>query len=128
MQIGKIFKYPERFGLAFRRIWRGWQNLPHWSQALLIGLAMLAVGYLAIPLPHPLFPDDYSLVITDRRGEPPLLLLDDVFSELDTERRGALLAALPSGGQTVITATHAPGVAAPDLVVEVAPGEARAAA
>jgi DNA replication and repair protein RecF len=67
-------------------------------------------------------------ILTERRGEPPLLLLDDVFSELDTERRGALLAALPVRGQTVITATHGPGVAEPDLLIEVTPGEARAAA
>jgi DNA replication and repair protein RecF len=67
-------------------------------------------------------------LLAERRGEPPLLLLDDVFSELDTERRAALLGQLPAGGQTVITATHKPGVAAPDLVVEVAPGEARVAA
>ena len=67
-------------------------------------------------------------LLAERRGEPPLLLLDDVFSELDTERRGALLGQLPPGGQTVITATHKPGVAEPDLIVEVTPGEARAAA
>ena len=67
-------------------------------------------------------------LLAERRGEPPLLLLDDVFSELDTERRAALLAQLPAGGQTVITATHRPGVAQPDLIVEVTPGEARAAA
>ena len=67
-------------------------------------------------------------ILADRRGEPPLLLLDDVFSELDTDRRGALLAQLPVGGQTVITATHRPGVADPDLVVAVAPGEAKIAA
>jgi DNA replication and repair protein RecF len=67
-------------------------------------------------------------VLAEQRGESPLLLLDDVFSELDTERRGALLAQLPPGGQTVITATQRPGVADPDLVVEVTPGEARAAA
>ena len=67
-------------------------------------------------------------LLAERRGEPPLLLLDDVFSELDTERRGALLAQLPQGGQTVITATHRPGVADPALIVEVTPGEARAAA
>jgi len=67
-------------------------------------------------------------VLAERRGEAPLLLLDDVFSELDTERRAALLAALPGGGQAVITATHKPGVAEPDLIVEVTPGEARAAA
>ena len=67
-------------------------------------------------------------LLTERRGEPPLLLLDDVFSELDTERRGALLAQLPPGGQTVITATHRPGVAEPDLVIEVTPGAATVAA
>jgi DNA replication and repair protein RecF len=67
-------------------------------------------------------------LLADRRGEPPLLLLDDVFSELDTERRGALLDRLPAGAQTVITATHKPGVAEPDLVVEVTPGEAKVAA
>lgn len=67
-------------------------------------------------------------VLAERRGQAPLLLLDDVFSELDTERRSALLARLPRGGQTVITATHRPGVAEPDLVVEVVPGEARVAA
>ena len=46
-----------------------------------------------------------SAVLTERRGAPPLLLLDDVFSELDTGRRSALLAALPRDGQTVISAT-----------------------
>jgi DNA replication and repair protein RecF len=67
-------------------------------------------------------------LLAERRGVPPLLLLDDVFSELDTERRGALLSRLPRGGQTVITATHRPGVAEPDIVVEVVSGEARVAA
>ena len=33
----------------------------------------------------------------ERRGAPPLLLLDDVLSELDETRRAALLAALPAG-------------------------------
>jgi DNA replication and repair protein RecF len=66
-------------------------------------------------------------LLADRRGEPPLLLLDDVFSELDNDRRAALLAQLPPGGQTMITATHRPGGAEPELVVEVTPGEARAA-
>jgi DNA replication and repair protein RecF len=36
-------------------------------------------------------------------GEPPILLLDDVFSELDPERAQALAKALPSGTQTMIT-------------------------
>lgn len=67
----------------------------------------------------------------DRRGSPPLLLLDDVLSELDESRRRALLGSLPPGGQTVLTATSRGAVPAggpePSLVVEVTLGEARAA-
>ncbi len=37
---------------------------------------------------------------------PPLLLLDDIFGELDLSRRTALLAALPDGAQKLITTTH----------------------
>ena len=37
---------------------------------------------------------------------PPLLLLDDIFGELDLARRAALLAALPDGAQKLITTTH----------------------
>ncbi len=39
-------------------------------------------------------------------GTPPLLLLDDIFGELDLARRAALLAALPTGAQQIITTTH----------------------
>jgi DNA replication and repair protein RecF len=39
-------------------------------------------------------------------GTPPVLLLDDIFGELDPERRNALLAALPAGAQQLITTTH----------------------
>ena len=39
-------------------------------------------------------------------GTPPVLLLDDIFGELDPTRRNALLAALPSGAQKIITTTH----------------------
>ena len=39
-------------------------------------------------------------------GTPPLLLLDDIFGELDPGRRNALLAALPASAQKVITTTH----------------------
>jgi DNA replication and repair protein RecF len=66
-------------------------------------------------------------LLAERRGEPPLLLLDDVFSELDRARGEALLARLPPGGQTVVTATERPDVLDPDLIVAVTPGEARAA-
>jgi DNA replication and repair protein RecF len=58
-----------------------------------------------------------------RRGTPPLLLLDDVFSELDERRRASLLSGLPAGGQAILTATeraHYPTAAPdPDTVVEV---------
>ena len=40
------------------------------------------------------------------RGVPPLLLLDDVMSELDATRRGRLVDVLRAGGQSVITATE----------------------
>jgi DNA replication and repair protein RecF len=39
----------------------------------------------------------------DAHGEAPVLLLDDVMSELDPERRRMLLELLASGGQTLIT-------------------------
>jgi DNA replication and repair protein RecF len=66
-------------------------------------------------------------LLADRRGEAPLLLLDDVFSELDSTRAKALVGRLPQGGQTVVTATELPGVVSPDLVVKVTPGRAVAA-
>jgi DNA replication and repair protein RecF len=44
--------------------------------------------------------------LADQRRTPPLLLLDDVFSELDKRRRLALVAGLPPGAQTVVTATE----------------------
>ncbi|MBV8640798.1 MAG: DNA replication and repair protein RecF, partial [Verrucomicrobia bacterium] len=38
--------------------------------------------------------------------KPPLLLLDDVFGELDLTRRNRLFSALPSRGQRLVTTTH----------------------
>jgi len=38
--------------------------------------------------------------------KPPLLLLDDIFGELDLARRNRLFSALPSSGQRLITTTH----------------------
>ena len=46
-------------------------------------------------------------LIADRRGFPPLLLLDDVLSELDPERRRILAARVTRVGQALITATDA---------------------
>ncbi len=45
-------------------------------------------------------------------GEPPVLLLDDVFSELDPERRRFLVEQLPDS-QTLVTATALAGASGP---------------
>ncbi len=56
-------------------------------------------------------------LITQRIGEPPLLLLDDVLSELDPDRAYALLSTLPPG-QTVITSASAlPAATEPDTLL-----------
>ncbi len=44
-------------------------------------------------------------LIRARRGSPPVYLLDDVFGELDTERRRRLLSALPGDAQRILTTT-----------------------
>ena len=67
-------------------------------------------------------------ILLERSGVPPLLLLDDVLSELDPERRATLARLLPEGGQTLITSTTAGALPlAPDQLLEVAPGTVRAA-
>jgi DNA replication and repair protein RecF len=67
--------------------------------------------------------------IADRTGVPPLLLLDDVLSELDPERRRVLAARVSVAGQALVTATDAAMLpAAPDQLLEVAPGEVMEAA
>jgi DNA replication and repair protein RecF len=44
--------------------------------------------------------------IVARTGQMPLLLIDDVFGELDPDRRQNLLAHLPADSQRLITTTH----------------------
>jgi len=61
-------------------------------------------------------------VITDLTGSAPVLLLDDVFSELDPDRSDALLANLPAGQTLVTSASGLPPKASPDLVLEVRDG------
>jgi DNA replication and repair protein RecF len=62
--------------------------------------------------------------IADRTGVPPLLLLDDVLSELDPERRRILAARVSGVGQALVTATDAAMLPAdPDQLLEVTPGE-----
>ena len=62
--------------------------------------------------------------LASERGAAPLMLLDDVMSELDAERRGRLVELLAEGGQSVIATTelaHVPGAEAPGvarLVIE----------
>lgn len=51
--------------------------------------------------------------VAEAVGEPPVLLLDDVFSELDADRSAALLAHLPAGQILLTTAVGAPPGAAP---------------
>ena len=55
-------------------------------------------------------------------GTPPVLLLDDVFSELDPDRSAALLEALPAGQSLLTTAGPIPDGARPELVVRVRGG------
>jgi DNA replication and repair protein RecF len=54
------------------------------------------------------------------RGRPPLMLLDDVMSELDAARRERLAELVRAGGQALITTTdvdHVPSATAPEVVV-----------
>jgi DNA replication and repair protein RecF len=56
--------------------------------------------------------------LEEERGAPPLLLLDDVMSELDADRRERLVEHLRVG-QSVVTTTdlaHVPGADEPDVV------------
>ena len=55
-------------------------------------------------------------------GSYPLLLLDDVFSELDAARSAALLRHLPPGQALLTTASALPEEAKPDRVVRIAAG------
>jgi DNA replication and repair protein RecF len=60
--------------------------------------------------------------VTETTGAPPILLLDDVFSELDPARSAALLAHLPGGQAILTTAGPLPEGAAPAATVSIAAG------
>ena len=49
----------------------------------------------------------HAEVVADRRGDPPILLLDEVAAHLDPKRRAALFARLDGRGQVWMTATEA---------------------
>jgi DNA replication and repair protein RecF len=58
-------------------------------------------------------------VLMTEIGRPPLMLLDDVMSELDAARRERLAELLRSGGQSFVTTTeteHVPGAGEPGVV------------
>jgi DNA replication and repair protein RecF len=57
-------------------------------------------------------------LVHQRRGVDPLLLLDDVFSELDPLRSNRLLALLPVGQTLVTTASPLPSALTPAVVLD----------
>jgi DNA replication and repair protein RecF len=61
-------------------------------------------------------------VVTEEVGEPPLLLLDDVFSELDDDRSRALVDHLPAGQALLTTTGPVPPGAVAEQVFEVVDG------
>jgi DNA replication and repair protein RecF len=61
-------------------------------------------------------------IVTDRIGSAPVLLLDDVFSELDPFRAAALLDRLPAGQALLTTASGLPPGATPAVTARVADG------
>ncbi len=62
-------------------------------------------------------------VVTEAVGEAPILLLDDVFSELDPGRTRALVEHLPKGQAVLTTAADLPPDTHPDQVVRVENGQ-----
>jgi DNA replication and repair protein RecF len=61
-------------------------------------------------------------VVEEASGSAPVLLLDDVFSELDARRAGALLAHLPRAQALLTTTGPVPAGVTPELVVRVEGG------
>lgn len=61
-------------------------------------------------------------LVSERLGEPPILLLDDVFSELDPDRAEALYTHLPNGQALLTTAGAVPEGVHADQVLRVAGG------
>jgi DNA replication and repair protein RecF len=61
-------------------------------------------------------------IVKDSVGEAPILLLDDVFSELDPGRSHALVEHLPKGQAVLTTASGLPEGAEPEQVLRVRAG------
>jgi DNA replication and repair protein RecF len=59
-------------------------------------------------------------LVAERTGSAPVLVLDDVLSELDPVRCAALLGHLPAGQVVITTAGALPEAAHPDVIVRIA--------
>ena len=66
-------------------------------------------------------------LVAERTGSTPVLVLDDVLSELDTGRATALLSHLPAGQVVITTAGAIPAAAAPERIVRIVAGTVSAA-
>jgi DNA replication and repair protein RecF len=58
-------------------------------------------------------------LVADRTGSTPVLVLDDVLSELDAGRATALLGHLPAGQVVITTASAVPPAARPERILRV---------
>jgi len=61
-------------------------------------------------------------MVTEEFGSPPVLILDDVLSELDPGRAAALLRHFPEGQVLITTAGYLPETAHPDRIVRIQQG------
>lgn len=61
-------------------------------------------------------------LVADKVGSPPVLVLDDVLSELDPSRASALLAHLPVGQVIITSASALPADAAPQRILRITSG------
>jgi DNA replication and repair protein RecF len=61
-------------------------------------------------------------LVAERTGSTPVLVLDDVLSELDAGRAAALLAHLPAGQVVITTAGAIPEAARPERIVRIRAG------
>jgi DNA replication and repair protein RecF len=61
-------------------------------------------------------------LVAERTGSTPVLVLDDVLSELDPERATALLGHLPDGQVVITSASPLPPDANPERIIEISSG------
>ena len=61
-------------------------------------------------------------LVTERTESSPVLVLDDVLSELDDGRARALLGHLPAGQVVITTASELPPAATADHVIRISAG------